>query len=464
VGTKGGKTSNLAVFDSTNPPSTNQFLGVLFHSTLQTVRTENCEGHTPVPPGTNKITGVEICANVTTGAKEYRLYRRVDSGPLTLIKQGKIEGSPVCHTDLDLPSSSGSICYYVQFLDEHGNASPLTQLGNCTPVGGVGKLPKPLLAEIEPAGIQAAPRMILRWFCPPTGLDRFRVYVAQEYGTPPDQFGQELSPNIFAGDSPPTSDEQFTLDGAKTNMTCKAYFTLPIGPAFGDGASFEVDVPNVITGAQYTVFVRAVDKAGNLSDPSNGEMFKWSVYKQVFPEVPWPARDLPEVAGFNSNIVAMVMPPNSYKGLGVRIGEIPCKGVTLTNGLLEICAPIPENPSRWLYTNKKAEPVIPLVLYRLQVTNGFFPSVSHDIIQVSPMIDRIAYRVETASLGEQYTRVYDPFIRGLPPSGSRLKIGLVLLDTQPVVRGSRYRYLLVRFDPKTREPVQVIPTNEVDVP
>jgi hypothetical protein len=104
------------------------------------------------------------------------------------------------------------------------------------------------------------------------------------------------------------------------------------------------------------------------------------------------------------------------------------------------------------------------VLYRIQTTNGLFQSVSHDVIQVSPMMDRIAYRVETAQDGVQYSAVYDPFIRGLPPAGNRPRIGLVLVDTQPVVRGSRYRYLLVRFDPKTREVVQVIPTNEVDVP
>lgn len=466
VGTRNGKISNLASFSSTTPPATNEFLGVLFHSTLQTIRTENCDGHVPVAPGTNKITGIEICASVTAGAKEYRIYRRVDNGPLTLIKQGKIETSPVCHMDLDLPSSSGTICYYVQFLDENGNASPLTQIGDCTPVGGLGKLPKPLLAPIEKAGTAASPRMILSWFCPPAGIDRFRVYVAQDFGEPPDQFGPDLSPNIFANQVPPASEEQFTLDGVKTSKTFKSYLTLPIGPAFGEGAAFQVDVPNVQKGRKYTVFVRAVDKADNWGEPSNGEQFKWSVHKKPVPTVPWPARDLPEVSGFNSNIVATVMPNAIFKGLGVRIGEMPCVSVDIGGTVANCGGLLPENPSRWLYTSKKGDFLVPIVLYRIQVTNGFFQAVSHDVIQVSPMMDRIAHRVETSPFGTQYTALYDPFVKAVPTArdSSSRKIGLYLVDTQPVVRGSRYRYLLVRFDPKTREVVQVIPTNEVDVP
>ncbi|HKS37030.1 MAG TPA: hypothetical protein VJW76_07565 [Verrucomicrobiae bacterium] len=466
AGAKNGKVSNLAPFGPAPLPAPDQFLGVLFHSAIQTLRTESCDGHTPVIPGTNKITGIEICANVTAGAKEYRIYRRVDNGPLTLIKQGKIEGSPVCHTNLDLPGSSGTICYYVQFLDEHGNASPVTQIGDCTPVGGLGKLPKPLLAEVEAAGTKAAPRMILRWFCPPAGIDRFRVYIAQDFGEPPDVFGPDLSPNIFANQTPPTSEEQFTLDGVKTNKTFKGYLTLPIGPAFGDGASFEVDVPNVTVGKRYTVFVRAVDKAGNLSDPSNGEQFKWSVHKKPALEVPWPARDLPEVSGFNSNIAAMVMHTNSFKGLGVRIGHHIFKD---PDDYHYRDLPTLTDPVEYLYDGPKNEPLLPVAMYRYQVANVFFPQVSGDVVQVTPLMERIAFR-EVTNVDKPFVRIFDPFI-GMDPEIGPIAvelpfylIGIHLLDTQPVIRGAAYRYLLVRFDPKTKEIVQVIPTNEVHVP
>ena len=40
--------------------------------------------------------------------------------------------------------------------------------------------------------------------------------------------------------------------------------------------------------------------------------------------------------------------------------------------------------------------------------------------------------------------------------------GVYLVDTQPVILGARYRYLLVRFK-DNHEIDQVIPTNEVEV-
>ena len=51
---------------------------------------------------------------------------------------------------------------------------------------------------------------------------------------------------------------------------------------------------------------------------------------------------------------------------------------------------------------------------------------------------------------------------GIPGAGASPVHGMYLLDTQPVVLGARYRYLLVRFK-EDREIDQVIPTNEVEV-
>jgi hypothetical protein len=41
---------------------------------------------------------------------------------------------------------------------------------------------------------------------------------------------------------------------------------------------------------------------------------------------------------------------------------------------------------------------------------------------------------------------------------------LYLLDTQPVLAGAAYQYFLVRFDPVTKEPVQVIPAGQACIP
>ena len=38
------------------------------------------------------------------------------------------------------------------------------------------------------------------------------------------------------------------------------------------------------------------------------------------------------------------------------------------------------------------------------------------------------------------------------------------MDTQPVVRGAKYQYLLMRFDPETHELDKIIPAGTVTIP
>ena len=66
--------------------------------------------------------------------------------------------------------------------------------------------------------------------------------------------------------------------------------------------------------------------------------------------------------------------------------------------------------------------------------------------------------------------VTDPFIAvlhqsdtDLPRTSSGYDHDILLLDRQPVIRGARYKYLLVRFGPG-KEIERVIVTNTVDVP
>jgi len=131
-----------------------------------------------------------------------------------------------------------------------------------------------------------------------------------------------------------------------------------------------------------------------------------------------------------------------------------------------------KNPMTLLFTNKSGKPVFPLVLYRYQAPNAAFPKVSGDIVQVSPLMENIAYEVFKTNivLGSTVLHITnnilrDPFI--LYDSVSLTDVltlfSVYLLDTQPVISGARYRYLLVRFNER-REIDQVIPTNEMDVP
>jgi hypothetical protein len=240
------------------------------------------------------------------------------------------------------------------------------------------------------------------------------------------------------------------------------------GSTFGDGAQFNVTA-DVVPGGNYYVFVRAVGKDGAVGPRSNIGRFAWATPTTiVLPTVDWPARPLPHISNsFTTNFTALWMTNshNAYTGTVVTIGSRDNVGgvgssafyvhpqVLLTTA----------DPMTFLYTNTSGLTPFPLVLYRYQVPNGKFPTVSGDIIQASPMMESIAFeRTNTVTV------IHDPFVIF---DGYRIDLGngqlslliAYLKDTQPVVSGSRYKYLLVRFQ-RDGEIAEVIPTNEVDVP
>jgi hypothetical protein len=103
--------------------------------------------------------------------------------------------------------------------------------------------------------------------------------------------------------------------------------------------------------------------------------------------------------------------------------------------------------------------VLPMALYRVQRPNATWPSVPGDVVQVSPLMETIAY----TSSGS-FIQVYDPFIYFESGSATpTAPLQMYLLDTQPAVRGALYRYLLVLFDPVTREIAEILVTNDVQL-
>ena len=93
-------------------------------------------------------------------------------------------------------------------------------------------------------------------------------------------------------------------------------------------------------------------------------------------------------------------------------------------------------------------------------------------MQVSPLLENIAYELTnycvmygqgricyTNSLLRDSYVVYDRLM-----TNDNLHIFFMFVrDTQPVISGARYRYLLVRFK-KNGEIAEVIPTEAMDVP
>ncbi len=465
VGTQEGKVSGFRV-GSVSATTVGSSRAVEYQATVNCDRVivgstgdDRCNRHEPNPPGNGGTNGcVEVYISFAAGTKEIKLYKRVDLGPLMLIEQAKATNSSVMIQDCTPIANAGDVCYFAQAFDEHGNASSIVPVGSCIDVGGATKIAQPILAPLSPAGTLGSPEMEATWFCPPYGIERFEVSVALE-GTAvaPNQLSAKLSDKVRVD-----ADVDFKNEGKAMKDDFSVYHTILIGPNFGESAKFRLSA-SIELGKTYYVFVRAIAKDGTLSERSNVERFTWSPPSSLGPQVPWPDRPLPGVQPpFNPGIVAAPLPSDAYP-VGIRIGaKIPIVG-SPTNGNTMI--PTFTSPLKYVFAKKDGSTVLPLVLYRYQVPNGNFPTVSGDVTQVTPMMEKIAYQQTTVAGFGQVTVIRDPFIGVYRYNNSPLtepSYDMFLLDTQPTITGARYGYLLVRFG-TNREIEEVIPTNEVEL-
>ena len=108
--------------------------------------------------------------------------------------------------------------------------------------------------------------------------------------------------------------------------------------------------------------------------------------------------------------------------------------------------------------------MLPIVVYRQQVTNALFPKVSGDVMQVSPLIERVPWAIIPFSV--DYTTVGIPdrlFAIGSEIGAQATFYPLYLRDQQPVQQGAKYRYFVLRFNAK-REVQEIIEAGDVDIP
>lgn len=429
-----------------------------------------CNRHFTVGPA-EELQPLELIVQPKAGSKEVRVYRRVDDGPLDLIYQQPLTNlADLTIPDDGLPHGGGRVCYFACTLDEHGNASPLTRLG-CTVVTESSAPPRPQLSPITSLGAEDAAQMVLSWFCPGVNLDRFEVGIAS--------LGEPISSNCAPGflhfiPSPnvphvePVPQLIATAAGfpfANAAFEFRRFRTPRPGAGFGDGDRYSISV-DVQAGQRYLVYVKAIGLSGARSDRSNLEGFFWQVTVEPQPNVPWPARPLPAVgnsfglafdASFrpscgSTNLPGVPVVRISFDGLASDASQCPIE-FTPRLGI--------SDPNALIPTNSVGDSLFPLVLFRQQVANNDFPAVSGDMVQVSPMMESIAW-----GLNGIKTVIYDPYVlieTGVFTQDSGIR-GLYLRDTQPVISGSRYRYLLARFN-KLGEIVEVIPAaNELEVP
>ena len=461
--------------------------------------------------GSSAASGTEIGVKLCDGAREFRVYRQINGGALSLAFQGTGDGT--CDSTFRRDGLVSGNCslkqYYVQTTNANGTPSALVPVGDahCLPA----PLPVPRLSTPEATGTPTAPKVRLRWFCPTPGVDRFAIYIT-ENDKPPSSSNALLKkisnhnplnpalppPPAAAADASSMKLVTSALAKLKTFSFTEGYQTPRIGsPLFtqqGPVFTMELDVPANKT---LKVSVAAVSGLGRTGKYSGVQEFIWEYRPPATtPMIPWPSRALPPVATFHPDIAAEMFaaatspftdslsyPVNaggnpdidSYPA-GVRIGR-------MTIGLEDVRNPVTEPGHLLAFVPQSSSPafgkpsfnhavfkengkpggetLLPCALYRQQVASTLFPAVSGDVVQVSPMVRSIE---ESAIVHEGLTgaAMTDPFI-GVKAIGhtSPRFMDLYLLDTQPIVLGAAYKYFLVRFDPVTLEPERIIETNTI---
>lgn len=477
----------------------------------------DCAGHV-AGAGDGTVAPIVSHVPLTPGTEEYRLYRQTDGGPLTLIAQGAAKYAPAKVIEVPdslMPVSPARLCYFVQLLDEHGNGSPMASLG-CRDVLPE-KLPRPVLSEPVLAGDSAQPKVTLYWSCPPAGVERFKITLKKVSGTAPRGNGSSIGASGLIRDTAFYYSAVFTgVAGLRTTALTaeggasfdEAYFTPPLGPDFGVGPefSFTLNVPANVT---YAVSVAPVFPGAEATMFSDAWEFTWKSPTVAPPpqDVPWPARPLPPVGTFHPGIgVARIFtqPSGTTDGgpgiprvdfpVGVRIGAVrnfPRPEVStvawpqagkFTLQTRSDAGDDRADPIRHVFSRRvgpgdgDAGSLLPVALYRQQLTNDAFPNVSGDVSQVSPLIEQIAVKKERFKDGNTVFEVLDPLITGSLETGpvpglpqpvdpvlGASDCGIYLLDSQPMLANARYRYLLVRFKPN-REIDQIIAAGEITTP
>lgn len=473
--------------------------------------------HVAVDPASGSINcpRIRIPRDAADSIAEWRIYRRLNGGTLELVHQQMRDPEEVEELewkDCSLPARGGNLCYYVQALDDEGNPGPINRLG-CIDATATQDLPRPMLHAIRSVGAVNQPTAELTWFASPEGVERFEVLIALEDGAPPTDIGGELSPR--RNDSPLQLSEF-------PDQAFYAYDTGRIGSALrANGPEFTVEA-QLPPGPEHTIVVRAVgpgprealpadgDRAAiparSHGKPSNRETYRWTAAEEEpGPLVPWPALYVAALAEDVENPLA-VRAVSPQAGIGVRIGEFRFL-FEFEQGddfVVEMPAnypyPLPNrlDPNDAVFTLQGGATVfdlsgqtsdrslLPAALYRYQLPSELYPQVGGDLVQVSPLVQEIAYEsFEMADhrplpgelekdfpyfsqfQGRDYNVLQDPFIAArnrdeFDPLLDENTHELILLDTQPVVQGAKYRYLLVRFD-EFGEIDRILPVDPIEI-
>lgn len=462
----------------------------------------------------SKLIPISISLTLSAGAKDYRIYRRLDNEALVLLAQDAQEfgnnGESIIFADSFMPPNGGTLRYYGQVFDEHGNPSALTLLSERVVV--LPDLPIPVLEPpIASTGTGATTMMNVKASCPRPGVDRLEFFISPD----PETSSLVVSP---VGPSGPFNNNYiFTSPGGGSpNVSPVSLLNFQTGPVQSQSATTAIVQTasfRVKANTDYIVKVRAVNDDGKTGDWSPGQVFLWSP-PLAAGQVPWPARPVPPVrtrlgirpllnSVSRSTIFGQPYQVPDQLPVGIRIGSLPLTAssyavryydlifprdvgtvggysikasaffATGTIGAFGINTLIPWES--YLYTLESGYPgagvvrPLPLVLYRQQVSafNGIVNGASGlatpaaDTVQCSPLVTTLATTLSTAA-GTNLRYLTDAEV-GIMANDDGLNADIVLWDTTPVAENATYHYYLVRFNPEG-EMDQIIDAGELFIP
>lgn len=467
-----------------------------------------------------KIVGPTVTVTIPTGAAEYRIYRRVGHhGSFQMIARGAGSALPsplpgdIDITDPAPPTENGTVvCYFAQIFDENGNSGPRTKLG-CVSIKS-GNLATPMLSEVTYLVENAGEAQVkLNWFCDPVGVERFEIWAAADAAADPQITSPFLSPKLDIATAPIINDKV-------ANLAFSGYQTPTLESGqLGSGAEFTATL-SVPSSQSLTFTVRAVGKGVAETIPgadaraqgpfSNTVQAAWVPPEIPDPNIiPWPALAVPNIGDISFDVANYQKGEGPFYASPLPVGDT--HSATILVGLFEAVdsgtpsiITIDTDPLDLFFSFRKQnihpmpadqlESIIPFVIYRHQLPSSAYPNAVVNLVQVSPLIDRMAYKDTTPN-----RQIRDPFFRiigvfdsspayRVPVSGgfsrepakSKLTIAgaeghldvpylkdcdslLYWVDPMPVARGAKYQYLIVHFDPRG-EIDRVIPTNPVTQP
>ena len=468
---------------------------------------QDCDRHVSRIPGSDENEDLVTQAGVQDEpgdewAQEWRGYLSLNGGEPTLVAQGIITNSAdqIAFTN-EAPGGihGGEVCIYLQYLDRHGNPGAMHRI-KCVEVTPIVPPPQPILVSLEDAfdSKNGLAQMKATWTCPPYGVERFMLSLFSD----PLASNPDVGTNVFLVDGMGMPGIYYYRTGrlggdfsAATSATHVAWFNVQTGTVYTLSVAAEGRAGSI----------------GLWSDPMDFQLgYLGTNDPGTPPQVPWPARPFPPVQpisfdranapftpaddvywpgqsddpGQNGNLPGggtFSTPDGSepkgepfHGGLlesanepllggndvvAIGIGEISGKGVSGSPGDYIVEEPgkgtNSVNPVAYLYrdaqsignTTNAAETILPCVLYRMQISGPLLADASGDVVQVSPLIEEIAYQDLGPVPAPARIRILDPFIALSRIGGETGNYSLSLVDTQPVVRGASYRYMIVRFTP-----------------